>query len=59
MDLVAELVVLRLPVQRVDRDEKREEARPLDVPEELKAEPLPLVCPLDDALGFIRSRLAR
>src|SRR6185437_2805933 len=48
-DLGAELVVLRLPVHGVDRDEEGEEARALDVAQKLESEPAPFVGALDDA----------
>src|SRR6185437_13045799 len=48
-DLVAELVVLRLPVHGVDRDEEGKEARTLDVAQKLKSESAPFVGALDDA----------
>ena len=52
-DLIAELIVLDLPVEGVDGNEERQQARTLDVPQELQAEPLPLVRPFDDA-GDVR-----
>src|SRR5215218_6273134 len=52
-DLQAKLIVLGLPVERVDRNEKREKTRALDVPKELQSESLSLVRSLDDA-GNVR-----
>ena len=48
-DLAAQLVVLRLPIHGVDRDEKGEHPRALDVAQELEAESLPRMRSLDDA----------
>src|SRR5450759_1567441 len=47
-DLTPQLVVLRLPVHRVDRDQERQDPGSLDVPEELEAQALPLVRSFDD-----------
>jgi hypothetical protein len=56
LDLAAQLIVLRLPVFRVDRDEEREQTGALDVPQELQPESLALVRALDDAgnVGHVR-----
>ena len=52
-DLAPQLVVDRLRVLGVERHQEREHAGALDVLQELEAEPLPLVRPLDDA-GDVR-----
>src|SRR5262249_22159288 len=49
LDLGAELIVFRLPIDCVDWDEERQDARSLDVTEELKAQPTSFVRALDDA----------
>src|SRR6476660_2272669 len=48
-DFSAQVVVFLLPVHRVDRDEKRENARAFDVSQELQTQALPFVRALDDA----------
>ena len=48
-DLVAELVVFRLPIHRVDRNQKGEQPRALDVPQELQTESLTFVRSFDDS----------
>src|SRR5438270_4359813 len=48
-DLPTKALVLLMPVHRVDRNEEGKDAGAFDVPEELKAEPFPLVRPLDNA----------
>src|SRR5512143_941097 len=48
-DLATQLIVLRLPVHGVDRNQEGEEPRSLDVPQELQAESATFVRSLDDA----------
>ena len=48
-DLAAQLVVLGLPVHRVDGNQEREKTRPLDVTQELEPEPASFVRAFDDA----------
>src|SRR5262245_66494174 len=43
VDLGPKLIVFRLPIDGVDRDEERQDARSLDVTEELKTEPTSFV----------------
>src|SRR5688500_3936713 len=47
--LMPQLVVFSLPVQRIARDEKCQESCPLDMTKILKTATLPFVRPLDDA----------
>src|SRR5687768_4538776 len=49
LNLVPELVVLRLPIHRIDRYEERKNPRPLDMPQELQPESLPFVRTFDNA----------
>jgi hypothetical protein len=48
-DLAAKLVVFRLPIHRIDGNQKGEETGALDVPQKLQSESLPFVRAFDDA----------
>src|SRR4051812_7667668 len=52
-DFGAELIVFSLPIHGVDGNQKSQQPRALDVPEELKSQSLPFVRALDDA-GNVR-----
>src|SRR5436190_19197089 len=48
-DFQPQLVVLRLPIHGVDRDQERKDSGALDVPEKLQAESLAFMGAFDDA----------